>query len=353
MTNTTLKKRVEEFVELGERIREEEFHPQERGFPSSYVSGPLYNTWMSEINIFNDRYLKDHPLYKSIHTSYFHRKTNPSAFDDMMGHLQALVSDDEFWKIVESKKNERVIRSPKTIDQMLAEDIERCEQYLKSPDDETVGQKLYAEITARYDSVISGLGNGLYQYYAEQHFYDPEVSGESLMYNLHVLHEKMVSYQATQFTAEETNLERKKTQSMYDVFLSHANADKIEYVNQLKQSLDKLRIRVFYDKDSIEWGDRWKDKILEGVGQSEFAIIVISENFFGREWTEKELYDLLNRQNSNGQKIILPILHNITVPQLRERYPTVADIQGLNSAEYSCDEIALLFAGQLIKRLRA
>ena len=45
------------------------------------------------------------------------------------------------------------------------------------------------------------------------------------------------------------------------------------------QSLDKLRIRVFYDKDSIEWGDGWKDKIMEGVGQSEFAIIVISELF--------------------------------------------------------------------------
>lgn len=139
---------------------------------------------------------------------------------------------------------------------------------------------------------------------------------------------------------------------IYDVFISHANADKANYVDDLKKSLDKLNIRIFYDKDTLEWGDNWKNKILEGVKKAEFAIIVISENFFDREWTEKELTDFLNRQNHNGQKIILPILHNITVAQLQEKYPAVADIQALDSSKYSCDEIALKFAAQLIKRLR-
>ena len=145
----------------------------------------------------------------------------------------------------------------------------------------------------------------------------------------------------------------KEKPAMYDVFISHANKDKIEYVNELKQSLNKLGIEIFYDKDTLEWGDKWKDKILEGVEKAEFAIIVISENFFDREWTEKELNEFLSRQNANGQKIILPILHNITTSQLKEKYPDIADIQALSSSGRSCDEIALLFAGQLIKRLKA
>ena len=157
---------------------------------------------------------------------------------------------------------------------------------------------------------------------------------------------------------EEEQFDASKRQShaevaMYDVFISHANADKATYVDDLKKSLDKLNIQVFYDKDTLEWGDNWKDKILEGVKKAEFAIIVISENFFGREWTEKELSDFLSRQNQNGQKIILPILHNITVAQLQIKYPAVADIQALDSSKYSCDEIALKFAAQLIKRLKA
>ena len=143
-----------------------------------------------------------------------------------------------------------------------------------------------------------------------------------------------------------------KTYPQYDVFISHASKDKLDYVEQLKNALDKLNIKIFYDKDSIKWGDKWKQRILEGVASSEFAIIVISENFFGREWTEKELDELLNRENDSGQKIILPLLHKITVKQLEDKYPDVADIQAISSSDYNFDDITYLFAEQLIKRLK-
>ena len=135
--------------------------------------------------------------------------------------------------------------------------------------------------------------------------------------------------------------------------ISHASKDKEDLVEELYQSLRTLGIDIFYDKESLEWGDKWKDKIIDGTQKAEFAIIVISENFFDREWTEKELNEFLNRQNRNGQKLILPILHNITAEQLKEKYPSVADIQGIPSNRYSCDQIALLFAKQLIKRLKS
>ena len=139
----------------------------------------------------------------------------------------------------------------------------------------------------------------------------------------------------------------------YDVFLSHANADKQDFVDELNSSLEKLDVKIFYDKKSLEWGDKWKDKILDGTKKAEFAIIVISENFFDREWAEKELDQFLNRQNRNGQKLILPIIHNITNDDLRNKYPSVADLQTIDSQNYTCDEIALLFARQFIKRLKA
>ena len=140
--------------------------------------------------------------------------------------------------------------------------------------------------------------------------------------------------------------------NIYDVFLSHANKDKADIVDQLYESLTKLGISIFYDKTSLEWGDKWKDRILEGTQKAEFAIIVISENFFDREWTEKELSEFLSRQNMIGQKLILPIVHNISNEDLRKRYPLVADIQAIDSSKLSCDEIALMFARQLIKRLK-
>lgn len=144
-----------------------------------------------------------------------------------------------------------------------------------------------------------------------------------------------------------------KTLPDYDVFLSHANADKQSFIDELNSSLEKLGVKIFYDKKSLEWGDKWKDRLLDGTRKAEFAIIVISENFFDREWTERELNEFLNRQNRNGQKLILPIVHNITNDDLRKKYPDVADIQAIDSQNYSCDEIALLFARQLIKRLKS
>lgn len=144
-----------------------------------------------------------------------------------------------------------------------------------------------------------------------------------------------------------------KTLPEYDVFISHANKDKENLIEELYQSLLKLGISIFYDKKSLEWGDNWKERILNGTKIAEFAIIVISENFFDREWTERELSEFLNRQNRNGQKLILPIVHNITMKQLQEKYPNVADIQAIDSREYNCDQIALLFAKQLIKRLKS
>ena len=139
----------------------------------------------------------------------------------------------------------------------------------------------------------------------------------------------------------------------YDVFISHANRDKENFVEELYQAINKLGINIFYDKESLEWGDNWKAAILNGTKKSEFAVIVISENFFDREWTEKELAEFLSRQNRNGQKLILPILHNITLAQLQERYPSVADIQAIDSKKYTCDQIAIMFARQLIKRLKS
>ncbi len=162
------------------------------------------------------------------------------------------------------------------------------------------------------------------------------------------------------FIDSQNGIERKivpayqaRTLPAYDVFLSHANADKQSFVDDLNSSLEKLDIKIFYDKKSLEWGDKWKERILDGTKKAEFAIIVISENFFDREWTEKELNEFLNRQNRNGQKLILPIVHNITNDDLNKKYPTIAEIQAIDSQSYSCDEIALLFARQLIKRLKA
>ncbi len=147
-------------------------------------------------------------------------------------------------------------------------------------------------------------------------------------------------------------LQKRSTSKKYDVFISHANKDKSEYVDLLYMALKRLGVTIFYDTEVLSWGDNWKQVILDGTATSEFAIIVISENFFDREWTEKELHEFLERQNSSGQKIVLPLLHNITLDQLKGKYPVLGDIQVIDSGRFSKEEITILFAKELIKRYK-
>ena len=139
----------------------------------------------------------------------------------------------------------------------------------------------------------------------------------------------------------------------YDVFISHASKDKIGYVNALRSEIKKLGVEVFYDKDIIEWGDNWKETILDATARCEFAIVVISENFFGREWTERELSEFLHRQNDTTQKIVLPLLYNVSPKEVINRYPFLEDIQYIETSKYTKKEIAILFAKQYIKRIKS
>lgn len=143
------------------------------------------------------------------------------------------------------------------------------------------------------------------------------------------------------------------SQKKFDVFISHANKDKGAYVNSLKREIEKLGVSVFYDKDSISWGDDWEKRIEQALNECEFAIVIISKNFIGREWTEKELNCLLDRKNGGGQKTILPIIHGISLKTLKKKYPNVAAIQSIDSENYSNDQVAILFAKELIKRLKS
>ena len=117
-------------------------------------------------------------------------------------------------------------------------------------------------------------------------------------------------------------------------------------------ALSNLGVNIFYDTKVLSWGDEWKNVILKGTTSSEFAIIVISNNFFGREWTERELNEFLHRQNAEGQKIVLPLLYDITLEQLKEKYPALCDIQAIKTKDYTTDEIVILFAKELIKRYK-
>lgn len=93
-----------------------------------------------------------------------------------------------------------------------------------------------------------------------------------------------------------------------DVFLCHTSKDKQPYVYPFIAELKKAGISYWIDEAEIKWGDTITKKVDEGLRISKFVLVFLTENFVGKPWPEAELASALNKENSRGEKVVLPII---------------------------------------------
>lgn len=129
-----------------------------------------------------------------------------------------------------------------------------------------------------------------------------------------------------------------KAAPQFDVFLSHATEDK-DFVDPLAKALKGAGISVWYDKDSMSWGDDLRTSIDRGLANSRYGIVVFSKAFLEKKhWTVHELNGLFARERL-GKKVILPIWHNISAEDLLAYSPAFADRLAKRSASDSIEDI--------------
>jgi hypothetical protein len=133
-------------------------------------------------------------------------------------------------------------------------------------------------------------------------------------------------------------LPQNKEVKKYDFFISHASEDKESFVRPLAELLIKNGLNVWYDEFQLTIGDSLRKKIDEGLKFSKYGIVVLSRDFFRKNWPEYELNGLVARE-MNGVRVILPIWHNVTRDEVLSFSPTLADKVALNTTAYSLVEI--------------
>ena len=135
----------------------------------------------------------------------------------------------------------------------------------------------------------------------------------------------------------------------YEVIISHASDDKDEVVRPLAEALKNENISVWYDEFELRIGDSLRRKIDKGIATSKVGLIVLSEKFFKKGWTNYELDGLVTRHNTEEQ-ILLPIWHNVTRKQVIDFSPSLADkvarSTAINTVEEIASEIAELIHGK-------
>lgn len=125
----------------------------------------------------------------------------------------------------------------------------------------------------------------------------------------------------------------------YDVFISHASEDKDSVVRPLAQALVTQGLKVWYDEFELKIGDSLRRKIDRGLAKSKFGIVVVSQSFIKKGWTNYELDGIISKANT-GEQVLLPIWHGITKQEVLDYSPSLADKVARNTASYTVEEIA-------------
>lgn len=125
----------------------------------------------------------------------------------------------------------------------------------------------------------------------------------------------------------------------WDVFISHASEDKDAVARPLRDALTRRGITVWLDEAQMKVGQSLRRKIDEGIRSSHFGVLVLSDDFFRKGWTNHELDGLVTR-NVAGQQSLLPIWHDLDAESVRSYSPSLADKVALRTQELSIEEIA-------------
>jgi Domain of unknown function (DUF1883)/TIR domain len=125
----------------------------------------------------------------------------------------------------------------------------------------------------------------------------------------------------------------------WDVFISHASEDKDAVARPLRDALTRRGVTVWLDEAQMRIGQSLRRKIDEGIRSSRFGVVILSEAFFQKGWTNHELDGLVTRTVA-GEQSLLPIWHNLTAEQVRAYSPSLADKVALSTDQTSIDDIA-------------
>ncbi|MEO8528242.1 MAG: TIR domain-containing protein [Pseudolysinimonas sp.] len=165
--------------------------------------------------------------------------------------------------------------------------------------------------------------------------------------------ERTMSVRYVQNLYEATNVVTgsKTTSSVaFDLFISHASEDKDAIARPLYEALTARGLSVWFDEAVLTVGDSLRQKIDEGLLRSTFGVVILSHNFFSKHWPQEELNGLAAKQASSGQKVILPIWHNISKDEVAAYSPTLADKLALLTSLQGVDEIAEQLQGAIEPR---
>lgn len=119
--------------------------------------------------------------------------------------------------------------------------------------------------------------------------------------------------------------------AQYDAFISYARDERETIVRPLYDHLTDMGLRIWFDEFEVTIGDRIQGSINQGMRNSDYGIVVLSEGFLNRRYPIWELEGFLTRQLQGGdrEKVLLPLYYDIDEEVVGAYSPALANLHAL------------------------
>jgi hypothetical protein len=121
----------------------------------------------------------------------------------------------------------------------------------------------------------------------------------------------------------------------WDVFLSYARIDGAAAAGELREALEALDVRVWFDEVAIRPGQSQSLQMDRGLRKASCGVALLTPAYLaGRFWTERELGALLHKET------LIPVLHGVSFAQVAEYSGILPDLAGFETQRDSVEVIA-------------
>ena len=118
----------------------------------------------------------------------------------------------------------------------------------------------------------------------------------------------------------------------WDAFISYASEDKIDFALPLAEALRAAGLAIWFDDFELKVGDSLRRSIDRGLAQSRYGIVILSPEFFAKDWPQRELDGLVAKE-TGLDKVIIPVWHRIDIDDVRRFSPILADRVAAKSSD--------------------
>jgi len=121
----------------------------------------------------------------------------------------------------------------------------------------------------------------------------------------------------------------------WDVFLSYARIDGEATGSNLREHLEHLDLRVWFDEITLQAGKSQARQMDQGLQKARAGVVLLTPAYIaGRFWTERELGALLHKET------LIPVLDGVTFGDVAEYSGILPDLVGFETARDSIEAIA-------------